>query len=85
MRDAREILVSASNIPVALATALFLGVGRRFAGVSGFAEVLWQVVFRGGSAVGQAGVVAVSQLVGAGHCWGFGLVWLAIELRVKCG
>lgn len=66
---AESSLVSASNIPVAFATALFLGVGRRLAGVSGLAEVLWQVVFWGGSAVGQAGVIAVSQLVGAGHCW----------------
>ena len=65
-------LVSASDIPVAFATALFFGVGRRLAGVSGLAEVLWQVVFWGGSAVGQTGVVAVSQLVGAGHCWGLG-------------
>jgi hypothetical protein len=72
--------VSASNIPVALATALFLGVGRGLAGVSGFAEVLWQVVFRGGSAVGQAGVVAVSQLVGAGHC-GF---WVSMACPLSC-
>jgi len=48
---------------------LLLGVGRGFAGVSGFAEILGQMVFWGGGAVGQAGVVAVSLLVGAGHWW----------------
>ena len=67
-----EMPIWASNIPVAFTTALFLGVGRGLAGVSGLAEVLGQVVFRGGSAVGQTGVVAVSQLVGAGHCWCLG-------------
>jgi hypothetical protein len=67
MGVARWISVLTSDLPVAFATALLLGVGRGFTGVSGLAEVLWQVVFWGGGAVGQAGVVAVSQLVGAGH------------------
>jgi len=56
-----------SNLPVAFATTLLLGVGRSFAGVSGFAEVLWQVVFRNGSAVGKSSVVTVSDFVGTGH------------------
>jgi len=59
-------------LPVALATALLLGVGWGFAGVAGLAEVLGKVVFRDGGAVGDAGVVAVGGLVGAGH-WGGGV------------
>lgn len=55
------------GLPVAFATALLLGLGRRLAGVSGLAEVLREVVLWNGSAVGDAGVVTVSSLVGAGH------------------
>lgn len=54
-------------LPVAFASTLLLGVGWGFAGVAGFAEVLGEVVFWDGGAVGDAGVVTVSSLVGAGH------------------
>jgi hypothetical protein len=56
------------DLPVALATALLLGLGRRLAGVSGFAEVFREIGFGNGGAVGETGVVAVGGLVGAGHC-----------------
>jgi hypothetical protein len=62
-------LASGDNcLPVAFATALLLGLGRRLAGVSGLAEVLWEIVLRDGGAVGETSVVTVSSLVGAGHC-----------------
>jgi len=54
-------------LPVALATALLFGLGRRLAGVSGFAEILGKIVFWDGSAVGETSVVTVSSLVGTGH------------------
>lgn len=55
------------NVPVALATALLLGVGRRLAGVSGLAEVLGEMLFRQGGAVGEANVVTVSGFVATSH------------------
>jgi hypothetical protein len=55
-------------LPVAFATALLLGLGRRLAGVSGLAEVLWKIVLRDGGTVGETSVVTVSSLVGTGHC-----------------
>lgn len=54
-------------LPVALTTALLLGLGGRLAGVSGLAEVLGEVVFWDGGAVGETSVVTVSGLVGTGH------------------
>lgn len=59
-------------LPVAFAAALLFGVAWGFAGVAGLAEVLGEVVFWDGGAVGEADVVAVSGLVGAGH-WGGGV------------
>jgi hypothetical protein len=55
-------------LPVAFATALLFGLGRRLAGVSGLAEVLWKIVLWNGSTVGETSVVTVSSLVGTGHC-----------------
>lgn len=55
------------SLPIAFAAALLLGVGRGLAGVAGLAEVLGEMLFRRGGAVGKAGVVAVSSFVAAGH------------------
>ena len=72
-----EMLVG-QNVPVALATALLFGVRRRLAGVSGLAEVLGEVLFRQGGAVGEANVVTVSGFVATGH-WS---VWSEVVQRV---
>lgn len=69
------------NVPVALASALLLGVGRGLAGVAGLAEVFWEVVFRLGGAVGEADVVTVSGFVATGHWSG----WLELFWRGLSG
>ena len=66
-RDSSELSIEERCLPVALASALLLGLGRRLAGVPGLAEVLGEVVLWDGSAVGETGVVTVSGLVGTGH------------------
>lgn len=55
------------NSPVAFAAALLLGGGWVDALVAGLAKVAWEVLFRGGGAIGEADVVAVGGLVGASH------------------
>ena len=54
--------------PIAFAAALLLGVGGVLAGVAGFGEVAWEMLFWGRGAVGEADVVAVVALVSASHC-----------------
>ena len=66
-RDSSELSIKERCSPVALASALLLGLGRRLAGVSGLAEVLGKVVLWDGGTVGETSVVTVSGLVGTGH------------------
>ena len=54
-------------LPVALAAATLLGLGWVGIGVSSFGEVAWEPRLALSSALGNAGVVAVSELVRTGH------------------
>ena len=56
------------NIPITLSAAVFLRLGRIGVGVACLGEVARQLGVALGAAVGDAGVVAVGVLVGAGHC-----------------
>lgn len=57
------------SLPVAFAAALLLGFGWTGAGEARLAEVAGEVLLRAGGAIGEADVVTVGDLVGAGHCW----------------
>lgn len=56
------------DLPVALAAASLLCLGWVGIGMAGFGKVLGKSRFTLSSAIGNAGVVAVSELVGASHC-----------------
>jgi len=56
-----------SSSPIALAAAALLGLGRVGISMAGFGKVLGQSRFTLSSAVGNAGVVTVSELVRASH------------------
>ena len=56
------------NIPITLSAAVLLRLGRIGVGVACLGEVARQLGVALGAAVGDAGVVAVGVLVGAGHC-----------------
>jgi hypothetical protein len=54
--------------PVALSTAVLLSLGRIGVGMAGFGKVAGEPRLTLSSAIGNAGVVTVSELVGASHC-----------------
>ena len=56
------------DLPVALAAASLLCLGRIGISMAGFGKVLGKSRFTLSSAIGNAGVVAVSELVGTSHC-----------------
>lgn len=56
------------DLPIALAAAALLRLGWVRVGMAGFAKVLGESGFTLGSAIGNAGMVTVSVLVGASHC-----------------
>ena len=64
-------------LPVPLPTALLLSRLGVLAGIAGFGKVAWEMLLWGRSARGEAGVVAVVVLVGAGHC--------CISVRLESG
>jgi len=53
--------------PVALSAAILLGLGGISVGMAGFGEVARKVLLGFGGAIDEAGVVAVSELVGSSH------------------
>lgn len=55
------------DLPIALAAAALLGLGRVSVGMAGLAKVLGEAGFALSSAIGNASVVAVSVLVRASH------------------
>ena len=57
----------AQDLPIALAAAALLRLGWVSVGMAGFGKVLGKTCFTLGSAIGNAGVVTVSVLVGASH------------------
>jgi hypothetical protein len=54
--------------PVTLSTSTLLGLGWIGVGMAGFGEVTRKARLSLGRAISNAGVVAVSELVGASHC-----------------
>jgi hypothetical protein len=55
------------DLPITLAAAALLRLGWVSVGMAGFGKVLGKTSFTLSSAIGNAGVVAVSVLVGASH------------------
>lgn len=55
------------GLPIALAVSVLLGLGTVSVGVAALGEVARQMLFRFGSSVGEALMIAVVVLVGAGH------------------
>ena len=55
------------DLPIALAAAALLGLGRVSVGMAGLAKILGKAGFALSSAIGNAGVVAVGVLVRASH------------------
>lgn len=65
--SASEVKDTERYLPVALAAATLLGLGGVGISVSSFGEVAWKPRLALSSALGNAGVVAVSELVRTGH------------------
>jgi hypothetical protein len=63
-----EVKETEGSLPVAFSTATLLGLGWIRISVTGFGKVAWEPRFTLSSALSNAGVVAVSELVGTSHC-----------------
>jgi hypothetical protein len=73
----REVLyLVAFFAPIALSSAILLGLLRVFSRMPGFGEVAREMLLRFSGAVGEAGVVAVSELVRSSHDCLLGLRWM---------
>lgn len=56
------------DLPVTLTAAILLRLGRILTGIAGFGEVSREVSLMLSGTVSEAGMIAVSELVGASHC-----------------